>query len=192
MIDRRTTLKFGAAGMLGSLANLPAQSLGAISSKARRLPSQAIFDGQYSESRAFAETLESYGATTIDLRGDLGKLWYGQLRSRLLEERKPLFGLTNRLDLFCLEELARDVDMKVSLRFDHLIHQNGFVEHQVAGSSLLRPSIEHLGHKAGFGKTMAELSEFYLTDEPQEVSVQKLTGPYAPLNKTALVTWVIS
>ena len=192
MVDRRTALKLGAAGMLSGLVNLPAQALANSSNKSDTLPTQAIFDSKYLESQAFADTLKSYAIPTTDIQSGLSNLWYKQLRNQLLAEHKPLVGLTDRCDLFCLEELARDVGMKVSVRFDHLIHQNGFVEHQVSGSSLMLSSIEYLGHKAGFGRTMAELSEYLLINQRQEVSVQKLTGPYAPLDKIALVTWVIS
>jgi hypothetical protein len=192
MVNRRTTLKIGAASIISSLVHAPARSLASTASKTVTLHSHALFDSQFIESTAFANALKSQNIITTDINGDLSNLWYGQLRNQLLAEPKPIFGLTDRLDLFCLEELARDVGMKVSLRFDHLIHQNGFVEHQLNGSPLMNSSQENLGNTAGFGNKMAELAELFLNDQFPEISAQKLTGPYAPLNKTALVTWVIS
>ncbi len=192
MINRRTTLKLGAAGTLVGLVNLPAQSLAFSNTKNSVLPVQAIFDSSYPESLAFANTAQIAESSPKDIQSDLSKLWYGQLRDQLLTNPSPLIGLTSRRDLFCLEELARDVGMKVSLRVDHLIDQDGKVEHRVNGSPLTVSYLDKLGNKSGFGNKMAELSPLFLNDLSAEVSAQKLTGPYAPSNKTALVTWVIS
>jgi len=193
MINRRTTLKIGAVGAISGLVNLPAQARALAASKSSALPVQAIYDSAFSESLAFANAIQVSGsAAAKDIQGDLGKLWYEQLRSQLLSDRRPIIGLTTRLDLFCLEELARDVGMKVSLRVDHLIDQHGKVEHQVNGSPLSNSSLDNLGHSAGFGSKMAELSELLLADQSADIAAQKLTGPNAPANKTALVTWVIS
>lgn len=189
MIDRRTTLKLGAASILSSMATLPAHSF---ASSASASATHAIFDSQHRESQAFADTIKSSGVHVTDIKGDLSTLWYSELRNQLLNEPQTLFGLTDRIDLFCLEELARDVGMKVSLRVDHLIHENGVIEHQIAGSASFKQALKHLGHEAGFGKSIAELSAHLLNQQFSDVSAQKISGPYAPLNKTALVTWVIS
>ncbi len=192
MINRRTTLKLGAAGTLGGLVNLPAQSLAFSNNKTSVLPVHAIFDSSHPESLAFANSIQLTDSSPKDIQSDLGQFWYGQLRDQLLANPSPLIGLTTRLDLFCLEELARDVGMKVSLRVDHLIDKNGLVEHRVNGSPLTVSSLDKLGNKSGFGSKMAELSQLFLNDLSAEVSAQKLTGPNSPENKTALATWVIS
>ncbi len=197
MINRRTTLKLGATGALSGFLNLSAQARAFATNMNSSLPVQAIYDSAYPESLAFANTFERSNSDTTakDIQSDLGKLWYEQLRSQLLADRRPIIGLTTRLDLFCLEELARDVGMKVNLRVDHLIDQQGKVEHQINGSALSNASnssLEDLGHTAGIGRKMAELSQLLLADQSTEISAQKLTGPNAPANKTALVTWVIS
>lgn len=195
MINRRTTLKLGAAGALSGLVNLPAQASAFATNKNPEHPVRAIYDSAYSESMAFANSIQlsSISDTLLkDIQGDLSELWYGQLRNQLLTDRSPIIGLTSRLDLFCLEELARDVGMKVNLRVDHLIDPNGKVEHQLNGSTMTNSSLGKLGHESGFGSKMAELAELFLTDQSADISAQKLTGPNAPSNKTALVTWVIS
>lgn len=192
MIDRRTALKLSVTGILSGIVNLPSSLIAKPSKKDLTLPVYAIYDSAITESLNFASTLNNSNFQTSDIKGDLGKLWYEQLRNQLITERKAIIGLTNRLDLFCLEELARDVGMKVSFRIDHLIHQDGLVEHQLNGSPFTDSSLDNLGHDSGFGKVMGELSELFIANQSHEVSIQKLTGPYAPLNKTALVTWVIS
>lgn len=187
IVNRRTTLKLGATSLLGSLVTLSEQALANTSSKNLSQHSLALFDSRFDESIAFANTLKSKDAPIIDIAEGLSTLWYSQLRNQLMIERKVLIGLTDRRELFCLEELARDVGMKVSLRVDHLIHTNGLVEHQINGLSL-----DHLGHEIGFGEKMAELADISAFNQTVDILAQKLTGPYAPLNKTALVTWIIS
>lgn len=191
MVDRRTTLKLSALGMTGIMSgfsSIPGQA----SQKADLPGSIALFNSRYSESRIFSDTLLKLGIQAVDIQNDLGSYWYGQLRSSLASARKPLFGLTDRRDFFCLEELARDLNMKVSLRLDHLTDTRGYTRHQLAGFPALDAKFHQLGHKSGFGKTMAELSEIFLGDTRPDKTVQKLTGPFAPANQTALVTWVIS
>lgn len=192
MINRRTTLKIGAAGALAGLVNLPLQVLAYATNITSSRPFQAIYDSSYSESITFANTIQAIVSPGMDIKGDISKLWYGQLRNQLITSHTPLIGLTSRRDLFCLEELARDVGMKVNFRVDHLIAQDGKVEHQINGSPVTNSSLGKLGYKSGFGNKMAELSELFLNDLSADLSAQKLTGPYAPANKTALVTWVIS
>lgn len=184
MPDRRTTLKLGATGLLGSLVNLPSQAFANTANTKLLNPSHALINSDYNESRAFAAALRNKNILVSDIKQDLSKLWYGSLRQQLLNDPTPIIGLTDRRELFCLEELARDVGMKVTLRFDHLIDEKGYIEHQLNGLA-----INELGHSSGFGAEMAEVS---LLSQTSNISAQKITGPYAPKNKTALVTWIIS
>ena len=85
---------------------------------------RAVFDERFAECRAFAAELNSAGVFTSAIRGDVAKLWYDDLRARLSESRVPIAGLTDRVTLFCLEELARDVGMRVIFRADHIMDQN--------------------------------------------------------------------
>jgi hypothetical protein len=179
MPDRRTTLKIGATGMLAALVNLPGQSLANASrvNKSKLLPSHILFDSQYLESQNFAAAIKD----------NLSSVWYQQLRQQLSQNRAPVLGMTSRLELFCLEELARDVGMQVSLRVDHLIDKSGSVEHLINGLPF-----NGLNNESGFGTAMAELVDLPLPKQMIESSAQKLTGPFTPKNKTALVTWIIS
>ncbi|MBN4075637.1 hypothetical protein JYU22_03555 [Gammaproteobacteria bacterium AH-315-E17] len=189
-------MKIGTAGMLCGLTNLSGSALALTLNKKQRIPLQGIFDSNYEESRIFSETLASQGIALLDIKESLGAIWYSKLRSSLMEQPRALFGLTNRLSLFCLEELARDLNMKVHTRIDHLIDQQGRVEHLPVGSAVLSEATKLLGNSAGFGRTIAEATDLAsktsISSKQSETSVQKITGPYAPLNKTALVTWVIS
>lgn len=179
-------------GMMSSLSSMPGQAHAKHTQHAALSNALGLFNSRYSESQIFSDTLAQFGTQATDIHGDLASYWYGHLRSALIDERRPLFGLTDRRDFFCLEELARDLNMKVSLRLDHLTDKNGYTKHQLTGVSTLSSNLQRLGHDRGFGKTMAELSEIFLSDTRPDKAVQKLTGPYAPANQTALVTWVIS
>ena len=49
----------------------------------------------------------------------------------------PIIGLTDRPALFCLEELARDVGMRVIFRADHVMDQGGHAQHTAVGPASL-------------------------------------------------------
>jgi hypothetical protein len=136
----------------------------------RNVFERAVFDERFGECRAFAAELNGAGVITSAIRGDVAALWYHDLRAHLRENRLPVAGLTDRTSLFCLEELARDVGMRVIFRVDHVIDQDGH----------------------GFGRTMARLFSQFDTSEPFDTAAQKRTGPFSPKNKTALVSWVIA
>ena len=145
----------------------------------------------------FAAELHSAGVFTSAIRGDVAALWYDDLRAHLAENRLPFAGLTDRAALFCLEELARDVGMRVIFRADHIIDQNGHTQHTAVGPASLVAVAANLPREAGFGREMARLFSRFNSNglnisEPGDTSAQKRTGPFSPENKTALVSWVIA
>jgi hypothetical protein len=160
MVNRRTVLKIG----IGALVNLPILGGNAFQ--------RAIFDERFAECRAFAAELHRAGVFTSAISGDVADLWYGDLRAHLRKNRFPVTGLTDRLALFCLEELSRDVGMRVIFRTDHLMDRNE------------PPDAE-------LGRAMASLLTRFASG-PADTAAQKLTGPFSPANKTALVSWIIA
>jgi len=104
--------------------------------------------------------------------------------------------LTDRPALFCLEELARDVGMRVIARVDHVMDSDGdqirHAQHTAAGPVSLVAATRQLTTEPGFGRTMARLFSRFDIGEPRDASAQKRTGPFAPENKTALVSWIIA
>jgi hypothetical protein len=137
---------------------------------------RAVFDERFAECRAFAADLRSTGVCTSAISGDVAELWYSDLRVHLRENRLPVAGLTGRAALFCLEELARDVDMRVIYRADYIIDQYG----------------DKTGRTAEFGQAIAvQFSQWDISDR-RDTSAQKRTGPFSPENKTALVSWIIA
>ena len=192
MVNRRNVLKIGAATVTGALVKMPLTGGSLSPVRAHTAFHRAVFDERFSECRGFAAELYSAGVFTSAIRGDVAKLWYDDLRVNLRENRSPVAGLTDRPALFCLEELARDVGMRVIFRADHMINQNGHTQHTAVGPASLVAVAHSLPPEAGFGRPMARLFSRFDIGEPRDVAAQKRTGPFSPANKTALVSWLIA
>jgi TAT (twin-arginine translocation) pathway signal sequence len=177
MVDRRSVLKIGAATVAGALVKMPASARNQSPTRAHLAFHRAVFDEGFAECREFAAELRHAGVFPSAIRGDVAALWYDDLRANLRETRLPVVGLTDRAALFCLEELARDVGMRVFFRADHIVEPNG--------------------HAPELGRATARLFSQLDVNElnasrPGDTSAQKRTGPFSPENKTALVSWIIA
>jgi hypothetical protein len=192
MVNRRGVLKIGAATMAGALMNLPVRGRNVAPASVHSALHRAIFDERFAECRDFAAELQSAGVLASAIRGDVARLWYDDLRVHLRASRLPIAGLTERAALFCLEELARDVGMRVIFRADHTTEQNGHTQHAAFGLVSLVAATHNLPVEAGFGREMAQLLSRFDINEPRDSAAQKRTGPFSPENKTALVSWVIA
>jgi hypothetical protein len=197
MVNRRGVLKIGAATVAGVLVKTPVSDRNLSLTRARLAFHRAVFDERFAECRGFAAELHSAGVVTSAIRGDVAKLWYDDLRVHLRENRLPVAGVTDRAALFCLEELARDVGMRVIFRADHLINQSGHAQHTAVGAASLVAVARNLPPEAGFGRAIAVLfSQFDINalnaSGPGHLAAQKRTGPFSPENKTALASWLIA
>jgi len=163
VIDRRSALKIGATTLAGALVRVSAFG----KSPSRSGYERAVFDERFEPCLVFGAEFARAGVPTSAIRGDVAKLWYEDLRAALSKRRAPVAGLTDRTALFCLEELARDVNMRVVFRVDHMIE----------------PDARHV---------VAQLFTRFDTREPRDVSAQKRAGPFSPENRSALVSWVIA
>ena len=195
MVNRRSVLKIGAATVAGALVKMPVSGRNLSPDRAHIAFHRAVFDERFAECRGFAAELRSAGVCTSAIRGDVAELWYDDLRVHLRENRLRIAGLTDRAALFCLEELAREVGMRVIFRGDHIIDQNGdqngHTHHTAAGQPSL-VTVTHSLPEAGFGRAIAVLFGQFDISEPCHTSAQKRTGPFSPENKTALVSWLIA
>jgi hypothetical protein len=193
MISRRSAMKIGTA----MVVNLPILGRNVEPARAYSAFHRAVFDERFAECRAFAAELHGAGALTSSIRGDVADLWYGDLRAHLSENRLPIAGLTDRAALFCLEELSRDVGMRVIFRADHIIDQNGHTRHTAVGPAPLVAATHSLPPEAEFGSAMAGLlTRFdvirFHSSGPDYTAAQKRTGPFSPGNKTTLASRVIA
>ena len=66
----------------------------------------AIFDSALAASRAFADDAARAGMLVIDIRDDIGELWYATLAPRLARASAPLVGVIRASDFFVLQQLA--------------------------------------------------------------------------------------
>jgi hypothetical protein len=192
MVNRRSVLKIATATAAGALVKMPVVGRSLSPTREHIAFHRAVFDDRFAESRGFAAELNGMGVFTSAIRGDVAELWYADLRVHLSKNRLPVAGLTDRAALFCLEELARDVGMRVIFRADHMMDQNGHTEHSAVGPASLVAAARSLPQEAGFGRTVAVLLGQFDANEPCDTSAQKLTGPFSPQNKTALVSWLIA
>jgi hypothetical protein len=192
MVNRRNVLKIGAATVAGVLAKLPVSGQNHSPTRAQLAFHRGVYDERFAESRRFADELQSAGVLTSAIRGDVAALWYGDLRAQLRKTRLPVAGLTDRAALFCLEELARDVRMRVIFRADHIVDPNGQTQHTAAGPASLVSVAHGLPPEAGYGRAMAGHFSRFDISEPRDLAAQKRTGPFSPQGKTALVSWMIA
>jgi hypothetical protein len=193
MVNRRSALKICAATVAGVLVKVPVSGRSRSTRQAHIAFHRAVFDERFAECRVFAAELGGAGVCTSAIRGHVAGLWYDDLRVRLRENRLPVAGLTDRAALFCLEELARDVDMRVIFRADHITDdQIGRTQHNAVGQPSLVAATHSLPPEPGFGRTMAVLFGQFDISQPFHTSAQKRTGPFSPENKTVLVSWLIA
>ena len=192
MVNRRRVLKIGAATVAGVLVKLPDSGRNLSPTRAHLAFHRAVFDERFAECRGFAAELHGAGVRASAIRGDVAELWYNDLRLHLREGPLPVAGLTDRTALFCLEELARDVGMRVIFRADHMIDRDGHAQHAAVGQPSLVAATHSLPQEPGFGRAIAVLFGQFDISEPWHTSAQKRTGPFSPKNKTALVSWLIA
>jgi TAT (twin-arginine translocation) pathway signal sequence len=192
MVNRRNVLKIGAATVAGALVKVPVSGRNESLTRTHFGFHRAVFDERFAECRGFAAELYTAGVFTSGIQGDISRLWYEDLRVHLRANRLPVVGLTNRAALFCLEELARDVDMRVIFRADHLSDQTGVTEHSAVGPASLVAVARDLPPEAGFGRAVAVLFSQFDINEPRDIAALKRTGPFPPENGTALVSWLIA
>lgn len=192
MVNRRSVIKLGAASVAGALVNLSGRALSAAPSYSRTSLYRGVFDERFEDGLAFAAELKRRDVMTSPIGSDVAKLWYGDLQVRLSQGPAPIAGLTDRVTLFCLEELARGVGMSVFYRVDHLIDRNGHARHDAIGPASIIEATRRLAPQSDFGRAMAVLASHFEVGGPRDTAAQKRTGPFSPQDKTALVSWVIA
>jgi hypothetical protein len=124
MVSRRTILQGAvAATTLPIIAGVVwnSQSSPATAVEYARPPSlyKVLVDTRFAAARAFAHTAQWRGEPVYGFNGDITDVWYHDLYPRWQQGRAAIAGLTAYGALFCLEELAREVRMRVIQRREH-------------------------------------------------------------------------
>jgi hypothetical protein len=193
MVHRREVLKLGAVSVAGALVGIP----GGMVPDADRADSPsplcgAVFSARFQEGMAFAEEMQGWYVATFSAGYDVARLWFEDLHAGLHQSCGAIAGLTDRVTLFCLEELARSARMRVWYRVDHVIDEHGKAEHSAVGPPSVVEAVRKLGSTSGFGREMAVLASEFEFRAPWDRDALKRTGPFSPENKVALVSWVIA
>ncbi|MDE3168546.1 MAG: hypothetical protein KGL75_00260 [Acidobacteriota bacterium] len=124
MTNRREFLHLGVAALslpIAARAGVSRELFAAVDKpEAGALPVyKVIFDERYAACRAFADELERRGLAICGIRGDITGVWFNDLYDRWKQEPAAIAGMTAAGPIFCLEMLARDAGMRVTMRVDH-------------------------------------------------------------------------
>ncbi|HEY4645307.1 MAG TPA: hypothetical protein VIH25_03405 [Steroidobacteraceae bacterium] len=150
MTTRRDVLAAGlAAGILPH--GLPASAVPRANGAILR-PYRIVVDSRFSASAPLARAANRKGLAVSTITGDVTKLWYDDLYHRWRRGAAPIAGLTDPTALFCLEQIAWDVGMRVLLRIEHARVSGSLIEHRVTAPAGL------LSHARALGQTSAPWS----------------------------------
>jgi hypothetical protein len=107
-----------------------------------------VFNERYADARSFATALSERAAEIMPMAGDVGVLWYRQLRVALAGRTTRIAGMGTHTDLFILETLARDAGLRVQYRGEHDCRGAPALTHRMwagAGSPELARAVEAAG-----------------------------------------------
>ena len=109
-MERRDFLKQSAAlASVTALGGVPSAHAKVPTLNIRRLDDAVVLvDERFSDSRRFAAALASRGVRVVSLSEDIGRLWYGDLRTHCARSGSFISGLTLHTDLFVSQLFARD------------------------------------------------------------------------------------
>jgi hypothetical protein len=114
-VSRRSVLL---AGMLGASTCLSLPSSAAAAAVGSERWMGAVFDQRFPESAAFANSASRLSIRPLGFAGDMSQLWFEQLLPELQVSPRPFLGLTSERGLFCFEQLAWSIGLRVALRID--------------------------------------------------------------------------
>ena len=152
--------------------------------------SLAVYDTRFPESVAFGERCARLGVPARPIEADMTRLWYHEIHQRWQQEPAAIAGLTAFGPLFCFEELARAVRMRVVFRAEHRPDGRGGMGHQVRGPVPMLSGALHACSGGRLGAAMADMVSRCPAGRREIASAQLGTGT-AP-DEDTLYTWVIA
>jgi len=150
---------------------------------------RAVFDRRFPQSLAFAERAESQGIRQVGISEEISTLWFDEILPALHARPMPLIGLTSIGALFCFEQMAWSVGLRVRLRIDHREGANG-VRHTPSADlpSAMRVQLEGAAHAFGGPSVDVALG----CREGWGDCTHAIVPKAATSGTEALVTWVIA
>ena len=127
MVSRREILQGGIAvtslPLVAGLSLAPRQSAAAqVLDRAElaRVPLyKVLFDNRFAPARSFGRAAAWRGESVHGFDGDVTNVWFHDLHPRWQKGAVAIAGFTAHGALFCLEQLAWDVRMRVAYRTEH-------------------------------------------------------------------------
>jgi hypothetical protein len=128
MVSRREILQGGIAvtslPLVAGLSLAPTASAAAAQTLdqaglARVRLYKVLFDSRFAPARSFGRTAAWRGESVHGFDGDITNVWFHDLHPRWQHGAAAIAGLTAHGALFCLEQLAWDVRMRVVYRAEH-------------------------------------------------------------------------
>jgi hypothetical protein len=126
-VTAATTLATCAAGANAALWSGDADPTTAV------LPYRLIFDGRFPASRLLGAEAARRGLPAALFNGDVTALWFHDLGPHWAASRVPVAGITTPEALLCLEQMARDAWMRVTIRAEHAGSDAQPCRHRVTG-----------------------------------------------------------
>lgn len=182
-LTRRTALGAGLAGSVLGVTGLPSTGWA-------RAPvvAAAIYDRRFPQAEAFAQRAQAQAIPSLGFAEDMTRSWFDGVAPRLRDSRTPVIGMTDARALFCFEQLAWDLGMRVRLRIDHLQSEAAFVH--VSTNALPAAALARLDAAGGaFGGCAADLA---LASRPVWGDCTHASSPHEAAAEVRLVTWAIA
>lgn len=171
---RRDVLRLGGVFVAGLAM---ADKVGAVLPSPRPI---ALFDGRYSDARAFAAAVRKAGGAPFDTKGDLATLWHGVRRDR--GTHRPVAGLTTYADMLIMADIAGGERLRPIFRIMHDARHGGHVAHRIlegAGGPILE----------GSGRLWPEMVSVYAAGLPGR-GLDRGPSPRSPDHPGTLWSWM--
>lgn len=199
MTNRREFLRIGFTATAWPIASSAVASVGLAYDRGGPLPIyKAIYDTRFGASRRFAERIERLGVQLAAIEGDMTRVWFDDIYHVWQRAPIPIAGMTAHGPLFCFEQLARDIGMRIVFKAKHVPSDDGCLMHAITGpvtmldecAGIDRPGAAWIGSIA---RAVAACPR-----GRAEISVLSATSPAAPdafdadADVEALYSWVIA
>ena len=193
MTNRREFLEGMGCAAVPLATGLPAQALASPAP-----PFHAVLtDSRFFDSREFGTRLAARGARVLNVaNGEISDLWLREIRPRWQRGPAALAGLTDRVTLFCLEQLAWSHGLRVSYHAEHVVDASGVASHEVLRCGLRvrvdAAALEQAGSR--WPRRVADVVANHrprLRDLPAGPTCAGLE-PEMPSGATLLTSWIIA
>ena len=196
MTNRREFLQIGmAAASVWPLAAEAARATSIALPAGAALPLyKVIYDVRFPHSVAFARRAAELGAVVHAIEGDMTRVWYDDVYHRWKQGAVAIAGLTAHGPMFCFEQLALDLGMRVVFRAQHSSAAEGCVDHELSGPVGLLDDARGAVGRADWTARMAELVMRCPSGRSEIGSVAGRTAAsaVAEIHGESLYSWVIA